>query len=111
MVKNNLATESLTGLLVDLATTAKTSLVAAINEVASALASKVDKVTGYGLSKNDYSDTEKNRLANTSGTNTGDQDLSALMLKTAFSGLSKISVGNSQPGSPTTGDLWVDTSA
>ena len=27
----------------------------------------------------------------------------------AFSGLTKISVGITTPGSPTTGDLWVDT--
>jgi hypothetical protein len=29
--------------------------------------------------------------------------------KTIFSGLTKITVSSSQPGSPTTGDLWVDT--
>ena len=28
---------------------------------------------------------------------------------TVFSGLSKITVGTSQPANPTTGDLWVDT--
>lgn len=41
-----------------------------------ALDDKVDKVTGKGLSANDYTDADKTRLADTSGTNTGDQDLS-----------------------------------
>lgn len=42
----------------------------------------VEKVLGMGLSANDYTDSDKNRLANTSGTNTGDQNLSAYALKT-----------------------------
>jgi hypothetical protein len=42
-----------------------------------ALDTKVDKVTGQGLSTNDYSTAEKNKLAAITGTNTGDQDLSA----------------------------------
>jgi len=37
---------------------------------------KVDKVTGKGLSTNDYTTTEKTKLAAITGTNTGDQDLS-----------------------------------
>jgi hypothetical protein len=40
------------------------------------LATKVDKVTGKGLSTNDYTTAEKTKLAAVSGTNTGDQDLS-----------------------------------
>ena len=47
------------------------------SEVTSSLATKVDKVIGKGLSTNDYSTAEKNKLAAISGTNTGDQDLSA----------------------------------
>jgi hypothetical protein len=43
-----------------------------------ALASKVDKVSGKELSTNDYSTAEKTKLAAITGTNTGDQDLSAL---------------------------------
>ncbi len=43
-----------------------------------ALASKVDKVSGKELSTNDYSTAEKTKLATITGTNTGDQDLSAL---------------------------------
>ena len=42
------------------------------------LATKVDKVTGKELSTNDYSTAEKAKLAAITGTNTGDQDLSAL---------------------------------
>jgi len=37
---------------------------------------KVDKVDGKGLSTNDYTTTEKTKLASITGTNTGDQDLS-----------------------------------
>jgi hypothetical protein len=39
------------------------------------LALKVDKVVGKGLSTEDYTTTEKNKLAGLSGTNTGDQTL------------------------------------
>jgi hypothetical protein len=42
-----------------------------------ALATKVDKVSGKELSTNDYSTAEKVKLASITGTNTGDQDLSA----------------------------------
>ena len=46
-------------------------------DVTTSLASKVDKVTGKELSTNDYTTAEKTKLAAISGTNTGDQDLSA----------------------------------
>jgi hypothetical protein len=42
-----------------------------------ALDTKVDKVTGKQLSTNDFSTAEKTKLAAITGTNTGDQDLSA----------------------------------
>ena len=42
-----------------------------------ALDSKVDKATGKQLSTNDFSTEEKTKLAAITGTNTGDQDLSA----------------------------------
>ena len=45
-----------------------------------ALDLKVDKVTGKALSTNDYTTTEKTKLAAITGTNTGDQDLSALAI-------------------------------
>lgn len=43
-----------------------------------ALDTKVEKVNGKQLSTNDYTTVEKNKLADISGTNTGDQDLSGL---------------------------------
>jgi hypothetical protein len=49
-----------------------------------ALNTKVDKVTGKDLSTNDYSTAEKTKLAAITGTNTGDQDLSALATNTAL---------------------------
>ena len=42
-----------------------------------ALDTKVDKIAGKGLSSNDYTTAEKNKLGAISGTNTGDQDLSS----------------------------------
>jgi hypothetical protein len=42
------------------------------------LATKVDKMSGKDLSTNDYTTAEKTKLAAITGTNTGDQDLSAL---------------------------------
>jgi hypothetical protein len=47
-----------------------------------ALDTKVDKVTGKQLSTNDYSTAEKTKLAAITGTNTGDQDLSAYATNT-----------------------------
>jgi len=58
------------------------------NEVKNAVNSKVDAESGKGLSTNDYTTTEKNKLANQSGTNTGDQDLSGLQPKESGKGLS-----------------------
>src|SRR5574344_1464448 len=51
-------------------------------EVTAGLATKVDKEAGKGLSTNDYTSAEKTKLAAISGTNTGDQDLSALATET-----------------------------
>jgi hypothetical protein len=47
-------------------------------------ASKVDKVSGKGLSTEDYSTEEKTKLGAISGTNTGDQDLSSYATITAL---------------------------
>jgi hypothetical protein len=61
-----------------------TDVAAALNlkanatDVTAALDLKVDKVTGKALSTNDYTTAEKTKLAAITGTNTGDQDLSAL---------------------------------
>jgi hypothetical protein len=47
-----------------------------ISDVTTSLATKVDKVSGKGLSTNDYTTAEKTKLGAITGTNTGDQDLS-----------------------------------
>jgi hypothetical protein len=47
-------------------------------DVTAALDLKVDKVSGKALSTNDFTNAEKTKLAAITGTNTGDQDLSAL---------------------------------
>ena len=46
--------------------------------VAAGITGKVDKVSGKGLSTEDYTTTERTKVANLSGVNTGDQDLSGL---------------------------------
>jgi len=53
-----------------------------------ALANKVDKVSGKDLSTNDYTTTEKTKLAAITGTNTGDQDLTGKVDKVTGKGLS-----------------------
>ena len=52
-------------------------------DLSTGLALKVDKVTGKELSSNDYTTTEKTKLSNITGTNTGDQDLSAFATTTS----------------------------
>ena len=59
-------------------------LKATISKVDSGLALKVDKITGKGLSSNDYTTAEKTKLEGIIGTNTGDQDLSGLATNTAL---------------------------
>ena len=63
-----------------ISTATKTALDLKANaaDVTTALDLKVDKVTGKALSTNDYTTAEKTKLAAITGTNTGDQDLSAL---------------------------------
>ncbi len=65
------------------ATTTSVALKANTTDVTSELATKVDKVTGKELSSNDYTTVEKNKLADISGTNTGDQDLSSFATTTS----------------------------
>lgn len=48
------------------------------------LALKVDKVSGKGLSTNNYTNADKMKVRKLSGTNTGDQDLSTLATKIAL---------------------------
>jgi hypothetical protein len=45
-------------------------------------------------------------ISDTTGLQTA---LDGKLATTVLSGLSKITVGSSAPGSPTTGDLWIDT--
>ncbi len=52
-------------------------LKANITDISAGLLLKVDKVSGLGLSSNDYTSAEKLKLTNISGINTGDQDLSS----------------------------------
>ena len=61
-----------------LATVASVALKANATDLTNSLALKVDKETGKDLSSNDFTTTEKTKLANIIGINTGDQDLSAL---------------------------------
>ena len=97
-----------------------------------ALTNKVDKETGKGLSTNDYTTTEKNKLAAITGTNTGDQDISGLATTAAlalkaniasptFTGLvitptpTATSAGirlphGIAPTTPENGDIWTTTS-
>lgn len=55
-----------------------------VDAITASIATKVDKVTGEGLSTNDYTNAEKAVVANQSGTNTGDQNLSALATTAAM---------------------------
>ncbi len=66
------------------ATTIALDLKANTTDVTSSLATKVDKVTGKGLSANDYTSAEKSKLAAITGTNTGDQDLSGFVTNIAL---------------------------
>mgnify|MGYP000061554644 CR=1 FL=1 len=67
-----------------LATTIALDLKANTTDVTNSLATKVDKVTGKGLSSNDYTDAEKSKLTAILGTNTGDQDLSGFATNIAL---------------------------
>ena len=59
-------------------------LKASVSDLTTGLLTKVDKVTGKDLSSNDFTYSEKTKLASISGTNTGDQDLSTLATITAL---------------------------
>ena len=53
-------------------------------DLKNALDNKVDKVTGKGLSTNDYTDLEKQNLSNQSGTNTGDETQTSINSKIGY---------------------------
>ncbi len=64
------------------------TLVSGTNTGDQDLSGKVDKVSGKGLSTNDYTTAEQTKVSNLSGTNTGDQDLSGKVDKVSGKGLS-----------------------
>jgi len=55
--------------------------ISAIEGLTDAITNKVDKVTGKGLSSNDYTNTEKQLLSSQSGSNTGDETKSTIESK------------------------------
>ena len=61
-----------------------------VSDVTSALETKVDKVAGKDLSSNDYTTDEKNKLATITGSNSGDQDLSAYATKAGVDSISSV---------------------
>lgn len=58
------------------------------------VATKVDKVTGKGLSTEDYSTAEKTKLAAVTGTNTGDETLASIKTKLGVTTLSGSNTGD-----------------
>jgi hypothetical protein len=72
------------------------------------LSGKVDKITNYSL----VSDTEIAKIHSNTldhAAHSDDQNLSGKMDVTAFSGLTKITVGSTPPVAPNVGDLFIDT--
>ena len=63
-------------------------------DLSSGLALKVDKVTDKGLSTNDYTTIEKNKLTAITGTNTGDETLATIKTKLAVTILSGDNTGD-----------------
>lgn len=58
------------------------------------VATKVDKVTGKGLSTEDYTTTEKTKLAAVTGANTGDETLATIKTKLGITTLSGSNTGD-----------------
>jgi hypothetical protein len=58
------------------------------------VATKVDKVTGKGLSTEDYTTAEKTKLATVTGTNTGDETLATIKTKLGVTTLSGVNTGD-----------------
>jgi hypothetical protein len=58
------------------------------------LSGKVDKITGKGLSANDYTNDEKTKLDAISGTNTGDETSTSIKSKLSISTLSGSNTGD-----------------
>ncbi len=66
--------------------------------VYSGLGNKVDKVTGKGLSTNDYTTAEQTKVSNTSGTNTGDNSANSLYSGLDAAKRDKLTTFNNQTG-------------
>lgn len=74
--------------------TTSLGLKANTTDLISGLALKVDKVTDKGLSTNDYTTIEKNKLTAITGTNTGDETLATIKTKLAVTILSGDNTGD-----------------
>ena len=72
------------GKLSSLATSVKDNIVNAINSIVTLLSQKVDKVNGKGLSANDYTDEEKEKLINLPAKTELDSDLEGKQDKLVF---------------------------
>ena len=69
-------------------------LKANVSDLTSGLVLKVDKVTGKELSTNDYTSTEKNKLAAITGTNEGDETTATIKTKLGITTLSGSNTGD-----------------
>ena len=90
-------TDLTTGLSLKANSTDMTSLLglkANTTDLTSGLAIKVDKVTGKELSTNDYTTTEKTKLAAITGTNGGDETTATIKTKLGISTLSGSNTGD-----------------
>ena len=90
-------TDLTTGLSLKANSTDMTSLLglkANTTDLTSGLAIKVDKVTGKELSTNDYTTTEKTKLAAITGTNGGDETTATIKTKLGISTLSGSNSGD-----------------
>ena len=74
--------------------TTSLGLKANVSDLTSGLVLKVDKVTGKELSTNDYTSTEKNKLAAITGTNEGDETTATIKTKLGITTLSGSNTGD-----------------
>jgi len=66
----------------------------AVNALVTTVSGKVDKVTGKGLSTEDYTTAEKTKLAAVTGTNTGDETATTIKTKLGVTTLSGVNTGD-----------------
>ena len=65
-----------------------------VNVLVTTVSGKVDKITGKGLSTEDYTTAEKTKLGAISGTNTGDETLATIKTKLGITTLSGSNTGD-----------------